>query len=120
MQCELFKHFTYVTYYLTYIIGNRRSLETKWKLEVVEVFNNFNRWKEETSVLLEEMKNYLNYYYQHLIPLLDRDIAGMLRTYVRTYVCMYMYVCMYVRMYVCVYVCMYVTMYVCMYVRMYV
>ena len=53
-------------------------METKEKLDIVEVFNNYHRWKEEMTVILKEMKNYLNYYYQHLIPSLDRDIAGIL------------------------------------------
>ena len=45
-------------------------------MEIDEVFNNYHRWKEEMTVILKEMKNYLNYYYQHLIPSRDRDIAG--------------------------------------------
>ena len=59
------------------------------KLEIVELFNEMKRLQEERQLLIKEMKNYIHFYCDVVLPSLSKDIAGMyIRTYrVYTYIC---------------------------------
>ena len=57
-------------------VGQRRSVEMQKKLEIVELYNELKRFQEERQLLIKEMKNMLNFYYNVVLPSLSKDIAG--------------------------------------------
>ena len=63
-------------------LGQRRSVEIQKKLEAVDVFNEFKRHKEERTLLLQEMKNWLHYYHRVIIPSLSHDIQGTVHVHI--------------------------------------
>lgn len=50
------------------ITGKRRSVELQQKIEAVELFNNFKRYKEERTILIREMKDCLHFYDKLILP----------------------------------------------------
>jgi len=59
-----------------FYLGQRRSVEIQRKLEAVEIHNELQRHKEERTLLLSEMQNWLQYYHRVVIPSLSHDIQG--------------------------------------------
>lgn len=67
-------------------IGQRRSVRIQQKLEITELFNEMKRFQEEQQLLIKEMKNYIHYYYDVMLPSLSKDIAGIYVPYMYVHV----------------------------------
>lgn len=51
-------------------------MEMQRKLQAVELYNDFKRYREERKLIIAEMRNLLNYYHQSVLPAISRDIKG--------------------------------------------
>ena len=45
-------------------------------MEIVELCNELKQFQEERQLLIKEIKNMLNFYYDVVLPSLSKDIAG--------------------------------------------
>ena len=52
------------------------SVEVQKKLEAVELYNELKRYHEEKKLIISEMRNLLNYYYQVILPAITKGIEG--------------------------------------------
>ena len=62
-------------------VGERRSVQIQNKMQIVELFNEMKRFQEERQLLIKEMKNYLHFYCNIMLPSLSKDIAGTYHMY---------------------------------------
>lgn len=69
-----------MTKYMCMYIGQRRSVQIQNKMKVVELFNEMKRLQEERQLLIKEMKNYIHFYCDVMLPSLSKDIGGMHHT----------------------------------------
>lgn len=60
----------------TTCVGQRCSVQIQRKMEIVELYIEIKRFQEERNLLIKEMKNYLNFYIDVMLPSLSKDIAG--------------------------------------------
>jgi len=59
-----------------FVTGQRHNTQIQTKLQVVEIFNEMMRCKEEKALLMVEAQNFLRYYHEKILPAISEDILS--------------------------------------------